>query len=102
VADEVSLPIELAEWIAALRAELQAAQTEGAGKDLQFTVGPVELEFEVTASREGGGRAGIRFWVADIGADARIGSGSAQRVKMTLVPHSPAGDVKVADRILPA
>ncbi len=96
--DKVSGPIELAEWIAALRAELQAAQTEGAGKDLQFAVGPLELEFEVTASREGGGRGGIRFYVAEIGADARIQSGSTQRVKITLAPQSASGDLKVADR----
>ncbi|GAB3901590.1 trypco2 family protein [Kibdelosporangium lantanae] len=91
--------IELAEWIAALRSELQAAQNEGTGKDLQFVVGPLELEFEVTASREAGGKGGVKFWVAEVGSDVRTKSGTTQRVKMTLTPHSGDGDVKVSDRL---
>lgn len=98
MADDVAGRIELAEWVAALRAELQAAQNEGAGKDLQFVVGPLELEFELTATREAGGKGGVKFWVADLGGDARVASGSTQRVKMTLTPQSPNGDVKVGDR----
>lgn len=98
MADDVAGRIELAEWVAALRAELQAAQNEGAGKDLQFVVGPLELEFELTATREAGGKGGVKFWVADLSGDARVQSGSTQRVKMTLTPQSSSGDVKVGDR----
>lgn len=43
--------VELAQVISQLRQELSAAMLEGVGKDLQFELGPVELELTVAVSR---------------------------------------------------
>jgi hypothetical protein len=59
MADEpAGLP--LADFIGALRAELRTAAL---AKDpqLQFNVGPVNVEFTLMTHHEGGGKAGIRF-----------------------------------------
>ena len=66
MADErAGLP--LADFIGALRAELREAAL---AKDpqLQFNVGPVNVEFTLMTRHEGGGKAGIRFWVVEAGA----------------------------------
>jgi NTP-dependent ternary system trypsin peptidase co-occuring protein len=92
--------IPLAKWIGALRAELEHAQQEGGGQQLQFTVGPLELEFEMAVTHEAGGRAGIRFWVLDLGASGKRGGETTQRVKMTLEPKTTGGQpVSVQDRL---
>lgn len=71
--------IELSDWIGALRMQLETAQAEGAGKSLQFVVGPVELEFELTATREGKGTAGSAFgsWTWAPAGAARLARRSA-------------------------
>lgn len=92
--------IGLADWITSLRAELQQAQKEGVGKELQFAVGPLDLEFEMTATREADGKAGIKFWLVELGGGAKASSGVTQRVKMTLSPVTAAGSaVTVGDTV---
>ena len=76
----------LAEVIESLRAELDEAAAEGAGKRVQFNVGAVDLEFQVEVSREGGASAKVRFWIVEAGVDARISSASTQIVKIHLEP----------------
>jgi hypothetical protein len=97
---DVSEPIPLAKWVQALRAELEQAQQEGAGRPLHFAVGPLELEFEMAVSREGGGQGGIRFWVVELGASAKHTGQKTQRVKMTLTPKTASGEsVDVEDQL---
>lgn len=97
---ESSGRIELSEWIQALRTELEQAQKEGAGSQLIFTVGPLELEFEMAVGRELGGQGGVRFWVVELGASAKRTGETIQRVKMTLVPKTADGEpVDVRDRL---
>lgn len=64
-------PVRLppADFIAALRTELRAAAV---AKDpqLQFNVGPTTIEFTLMTHHEGGGKAGVRFWIVDAGASA--------------------------------
>ncbi|MGP3990777.1 trypco2 family protein [Streptomyces sp. 3N207] len=94
--------IGLAEWIAALRAELQACQSRvrEAGDDLRFAVGPVELELEVTSGREAEGRGEVKFWVVGTGGSARRNEQIRQRIALTLTPESSDGQpVRVSDRL---
>ena len=67
--------VPLADFIGALRAELRAAALT---KDpqLQFNVGPVTVEFTLMTHHEGGGKAGIRFWVVEAGASASVANES--------------------------
>jgi hypothetical protein len=71
--------IELAEVIGELRRELQAAINDGEGEQLRFELGPVELEATVALEKVGGGGAKVRFWVIELGGDAKAGEVSTQR-----------------------
>ena len=93
--EQVRLP--LADFIDALRAELRAAAL---AKDpqLQFNVGPVTVEFTLMTHREGGGKAGVRFWVVEAGASASVANESTQKVTLALTPVTASGEAwQVAD-----
>jgi hypothetical protein len=86
--------VELAALIKELRQELSEAMRAGAGEDLRFELGPVELELSVAVERSGGPNAKVRFWVLEVGGDAKVSSASTQRIKLTLDPR----DVRQPDR----
>jgi hypothetical protein len=79
--------VELADVIRQLRSELQAAMKEGENELLRFEAGPVELELTIAVEKTAGPTAKVRFWVLDVGADARFASASTQRIKLTLRPR---------------
>lgn len=79
--------VELAQMIGQLRRELSAAMRDGEGEDLRFELGPVELELTVAVSREAGPNAKVRFWVVELGADAKVASQATQRITLTLDPR---------------
>jgi Trypsin-co-occurring domain 2 len=83
--------VELAELIGQLRAELTKAMRSGQDEELRFEVGPVELELTVAVQRDGAAGAKVRFWVVELGSDAKVAAASTQRIKLTLDPRR-AGD----------
>ncbi len=92
--------IPLTEWVGALRGELQQAQQEGMGQHLLFSLGPLELEFEMVATREASGGGDIRFWVVALGGSGKRTRQSTQRVKLTLNPKTiSGGPVDVGDEL---
>ena len=95
--ETVGLP--LADFIGALRAELRTAALT---KDpqLQFNVGPVTVEFTLMTHHEGGGKAGIRFYVVEVGASASAAKESTQKVTLALTPVTASGEPwQVADEV---
>lgn len=78
--------VGLADAVRALRSELTAAMAEAEGQRVQFELGSVEMEFLVEVQKEGGGEAGIKFWVVSVGAKGGLSSGSTHRVKLALSP----------------
>ena len=89
--------LPLADFIAALRTELRAAAL-AKDPDLQFNVGPVTLELTLMTHHEGGGKAGVRFWVVEAGASATVANESTQKVTLALTPVTASGDPwRVAD-----
>jgi hypothetical protein len=82
----------LTDFIEGIREELQQAQRQSTGREPLFRIGPVELEFEIYATREKQGNAGLKFWVAQVGGDAKVAHSRTQRVKLTLSPMSSSGD----------
>jgi hypothetical protein len=91
--------VPLADFIGALRAELRAAAL-ARDPQLQFNVGPVSVEFTLVTRHEGGGKAGIRFWVVEAGASASVASDSTQKVTLALTPVTASGDPwQVADAV---
>lgn len=79
-------PIALASAIRALRSELQEAIRAGEGEELRFALGPVELELQVQAACEGGGEAGIKFWLVSIGAKGGRSSEATHTLRVSLTP----------------
>ena len=82
--------VGLADAVRALRSELTAALVEGEGQRLRFELGEVEMEFLLEVSKEGGGEAGVKFWVISVGGKAGVSSGSTHRVKLVLSPQDAA------------
>jgi Trypsin-co-occurring domain 2 len=86
--------IELAEVIGELRRELQQAMHAGQGEPLRFELGPVELEATVAVEKGGGGGGKVRFWVIELGGDAKASQASTQRIKLALQPRLTASGGK--------
>ena len=84
--------IELGEVITELRRELQQAMAAGEGQRLRFELGPVELEATVAVEKGGGGGVKVRFWVLELGGDAKATQSSTQRIKLALQPRLASGE----------
>ncbi|WP_322778716.1 trypco2 family protein [Frankia sp. Cas4] len=74
----------LAETVDALRAELAQATAAGAGSGFQFPVTEVQLEFHVAVTKTGDGKAGIKFWVVELGGSVGYAREEIQKVAVTL------------------
>jgi hypothetical protein len=83
--------IELAAAIRQLRRELAAAMREGTDEELQFQLGPVELELELGVTRAAAGDAGVRFWVLSVGAKASEDVVRTHRLTLHLEPIGRGG-----------
>jgi NTP-dependent ternary system trypsin peptidase co-occuring protein len=100
--------VELAVVVSRLRSELTSAMAAGQAEDLRFELGPVELELTVGVDREAGPSGKVKFWVLELGADAKRTSKTTQRIKLLLQPrlagqaadHQPLidGDRKPGER----
>lgn len=85
--------LELAETVEALRGELAPAAAAGAGTGFQFPVAGVQLEFHVAVTRTGEGRAGVKFWVVELGGSGSYAREEIQTVTVTLgAPVNQSGD----------
>lgn len=82
--------IELAEVIRQLRGELDRARANAGDEELRFELGPIELEVMVGLEKDAGAVAKVRFWVVELGGDARVSATNTQRIKLTLNPTLPA------------
>lgn len=78
--------IALAEMIEELRNELQTAVAAGQGKDVRFALGEVTLEAQVEVAKEGKGEAGVKFWLAEIGASGTASKAVTQKIVLKLEP----------------
>jgi len=91
--------LPLGDVISALRSEIMEAMARGKGQAVQFAVGPIELELNLTAKAEGGPEGKISFNVlgvgAEIGGKGKISREQVQKVKITLTPSrlTPFGNV---------
>ncbi|MFI6285910.1 trypco2 family protein [Streptomyces sp. NPDC051018] len=80
------MKLGLAESIAALRGELTEAVAAADDAGIRFEVGEIELEFHVGVTRQSGGRAGVRFWVVEMGGEGSYAKEQIQRITLTLLP----------------
>jgi hypothetical protein len=86
--------LQLAETVEALRAELARAAAAGAGAEFQFPVAGAQLEFHVGVTKAGAGRAGVRFYVVELGGGGSYAREEIQTVTVTLgAPVDQHGNV---------
>jgi hypothetical protein len=78
--------LELADTVEALRAELARAAAAGAGAEFQFPVAGAQLEFHVAVTKTGEGKAGVKFWVVELGGAGSYAREEIQKVTVTLGP----------------
>ncbi|MFD3517822.1 trypco2 family protein [Streptomyces sp. NPDC058657] len=91
--------IELAEAVESVRSQLLAATARGAGQDIAFTVGDIQLEFTVELRKEFKGGTKVKAWVIEAGADAARSTGRTHKVSLTLKPkvRATGSDLDVAN-----
>ncbi|GAA1262481.1 hypothetical protein GCM10009665_60170 [Kitasatospora nipponensis] len=85
------LDIGLADAVAAVRDELLEAAARGAGTDVAFTVGPVEMEFEVELRADAKASGKFRVWAVSAEAGAGVSRGRTHRISFTLTPRNTDG-----------
>lgn len=91
--------IGLAEVVRALRSELDAAMSEGEGEGeaIQFQATTIDMEFQIGVTSAAEGKAGVRFWVIELGGSGSHKTESIQKVKLSLKPIlAGGGRVKIA------
>ena len=82
MADDVTV----AEAIKQLRAQLEDAQREGAGKGLRFLSKSVEVELAIVFKSEIEGGVGIKAWFLDISGKGKSSDEATHKVKLVLEP----------------
>jgi len=85
------MDVELADAVEAIRTELLTAAARGAGSGINFTVGPIEMEFAVELREDATVRAGFKAWVVSAEARGGVATTGIQRVKFTVTPRAAGG-----------
>ncbi|MCT2583347.1 trypco2 family protein [Actinophytocola gossypii] len=85
------MEIELADAVSAVRDELLTAAARAAGADIEFVVGPVELEFALELRADTKAKAGFKAWVVSGDVEAGAARARTHRVKVTLTPRRAGG-----------
>jgi len=88
---QVGSELELADAIAAVRAELKKAQDEGSEQGLRFRLGPVELELGLEVSTATGVQGGVKVWVVSLEGSGDRTRTATHRVKLQLFPTDEQG-----------
>lgn len=86
----------LSDAIRQLRQEIAEAAQNAKGEELQFTLGPIELELEVELVVSGGAKADFKWVVVSLGAEAKGEHHKRHKVKLTLSPTIDDEQVKVS------
>jgi hypothetical protein len=76
--------IGLAETIDALRLEMAMAVEKAQGQDIQFPIASVHLEFQVGVTWDAEAKAGVKFWVLELGGTSSYANESVQKVTIDL------------------
>ena len=88
--------IPLAEAISELRKQVTVAMAQAKDEELNFRLGPVELELQVKLEKSGEAEAGVKVWVLSVGTTGKLSHTETHRIKLTLEPQTgDGGDVVV-------
>ncbi|MFB6953326.1 trypco2 family protein [Streptomyces niveus] len=78
--------IDLTQAVQVVRDQLMAAAASGAGQELRFDVGEIQMEFAVELRRDTRVKGGVKAWVVSADADTGSGSAHTHKVAFTLKP----------------
>ena len=90
--------VDLADAIEAIRGQLVDAAERGAGSELTFEVGDIQLEFSVQLTHDRTIKGGAKAWVLTAGYQSALAQAETQRVSVTLTPKRRGSDDKVEVR----
>jgi len=79
-------PIGLKDAIEVLRKELSESILAAADEELRFEVGQITVEMQLAVERKTEGKAGIKFWVLEIGGQGSRGTTETHKVTIPLKP----------------
>lgn len=79
--------IDLVTVINELRTQLEQARVAAQESDVQFALGPIELEATVGVTSETGAGAKVRFYVIEGGGDFKDSAVTTHKIKLTLTPE---------------
>ncbi|MFC8829879.1 trypco2 family protein [Streptomyces sp. NPDC057137] len=80
--------IDLTQAVQAVRDQLMAAAATGAGQDLRFDVGEIQMEFAVELRHDTRVNGGVKAWVISADADRSSGTAHTHKVAFTLKPKN--------------
>ena len=78
--------VTVADAIKELRAQIEDAQREGAGRGLRFVAKSVEVELLIVFKNEVEGGAGVKAWFLDISGKAKAIDEATHKIKLLLEP----------------
>jgi Trypsin-co-occurring domain 2 len=78
--------IGLKDAIEALRTEISESILASEGKEVRFEIGEIEMEFQVAIEQTGVGKAGLKFWVVELGGEVSDKTSTTHKVKIPLKP----------------
>jgi hypothetical protein len=91
--------VRLADAVRGIRSELDTAMSAGAGQEVQFEVGPIELEFVIDVLQEAKGGIGVGVWVLSVSGKGSASRQSTNRIKVVLNPKtSGGGQVQISSK----
>ncbi|MFE4695938.1 trypco2 family protein [Streptomyces sp. NPDC056738] len=82
--------VELVAAVEALRTQITEAAASDPDSDVRFQVGPIQLEFTVTLTRDRTAKGGVRAWVVSADAERKRSAAHTHRVTLNLTPVSAA------------
>lgn len=79
----------LRQCLAALREDLSAVKSEGAGSAIGFAIDRVDLEFTIVAGDEAAVEGGVKWYVLSAGVEAKTSQLATQKLSMSLSVVDP-------------
>ena len=86
------MPVELADLLTSLRAEINRAQLNAAGQDVRFRINSIDLELQVAVEKSTEANAGVRFWVISLGGKGGAKLTETHVVKLSLATETDTGE----------
>jgi hypothetical protein len=83
--------VTITEAILCLREQLEEAQRQSAGRDIQFIAKVVEVELTIAFKTSIEGGAGAKAWFLDISSKGKRDNEHSHKIKLVLEPRDRSG-----------